>query len=176
MLHLLPLLLLSACASGPSDTSSSSSGTGAGTVAGSFDGRPFDVVGAAYAIGQADDPAQTMVVYVFAGAVACADLASPGWDARITDQTQALELKVIGTSTGAYPVATGPTPGSGESSDNYTLSSTSGTPAETSASGGQVVIDGLDGSTTGSFDLQFPSGDALSGSFDATSCPQGTEP
>jgi hypothetical protein len=39
------------------------------------------------------------------------------------------------------------------------------------------VIDSADATTaTGSFDLSFPSGDTLAGTFDASPCSQGREP
>lgn len=173
------LLLLFACsgagsdAAGPADTAAS----GSGTIAGSFDGRAFDTVAASWRIGEPDDPDQTMVVYVFDQPISCADIADAGWDTRITDQTQAVEIKVVGTTAGDYPLAAGRTPGPGESDVNYTLSSTTGTPGETSADTGDVVIDTADaGTATGSFDLTFPSGDTLVGTFNASACSQGSEP
>lgn len=175
----LPFLFLLACSrpgtdtSGPADTAAA----GSGTVSGSFDGRAFDTVGASWRIGEPDDPDQTMVVYVFDNPISCADIADAGWDTRITDQTQAIEIKVVGTTTGDYPLAAGRTPGPGESDVNYTLSSTSGTPGETSADSGDVAIDSADaGAATGSFDLAFPSGDTLAGTFNASACAQGNEP
>lgn len=176
---LLYALLLTACSgsgrdtAGPADTAAA----GSGTITGSFDGRPFDTVGASWRIGEPDDPEQTMVVFVFDGPISCADIADAGWDTRIADQTQAVEIKVIGKTTGDYPLATGRTPGPGESDVNYTLSSTTGTPGETSADSGDVVVDSANaGAATGSFDLTFPSGDNLVGTFNASPCAQGNEP
>lgn len=173
------LLLLLACAGSGADTAAptDTAAAGSGTISGSFDGRAFDTVGASWRIGEPDDPDQTMVVYVFDNPVSCADIADPGWDTRITDQTQAVEIKVVGTTAGDYPLATGRTPGPGESDVNYTLSSTTSTPAETSAESGDVGIDSADaGAATGSFDLTFPSGDTLAGTFNASACAQGSEP
>lgn len=173
------LLLLFACSGAGSDTAgpADTAASGSGTIAGSFDGRAFDTVAASWRIGEPDDPDQTMVVYVFDQPISCADIADAGWDTRITDQTQAVEIKVVGTTAGDYPLAAGRTPGPGESDVNYTLSSTTGTPGETSADTGDVVIDSADaGAATGSFDLTFPSGDTLVGTFNATACAQGSEP
>lgn len=175
-----PILFLSlACAdsggdtAGPADTAAE----GSGTIDGTFDGRAFDTVAASWRIGEPDDPDQTMVVFVFDNPISCADIADAGWDTRITDQTQAVEIKVIGTSAGDYPLATGRTPGPGESDVNYTLSATTGTPGETSADSGDVLIDTAEaGAATGSFDLTFPSGDNLVGTFNASPCAQGNEP
>jgi len=153
-------LLFAACSGSGSDTAgpADTAAAGSGTIAGSFDGRTFDTVAASWRI-------------------ACADIADAGWDTRITDQTQAIEIKVVGTTAGDYPLATGRTPGPGESDVNYTLSSTTDTPGETSADSGDVVIDSADaGAATGSFDLTFPSGDTLVGTFNASPCAQGNEP
>ena len=167
------LFTLLACTSAGGDTAAG----GSGTISGSFDGRNFDTVGAAWRIGEPDDPAQTMVVYVFDNPISCADISEPGWDEVVTDQTQAVEMKVIGTTAGTYALAAGRTPGPGESDANYTLTSTTGTPGETSADSGEVVIDSAEGdAATGSFDLTFPSGDRLVGSFDASPCSVGNEP
>lgn len=148
---------------------------GSGSVSGSVDARPYYTVGSAYVIGKPDDPANTVVIYVFDNAIACGDISSPGWDQRITDQTQSLELKLIGKSPGIYPVAARPS--TGQSTDNYTLTSTSGTPSEMGASSGTVSLGSLvDGAgANGTFDLTFPGG-SLSGSFDAIWCAAGSEP
>jgi len=172
-------LLFAACSGSGSDTAgpADTAAAGSGTIAGSFDGRTFDTVAASWRIGEPDDPDQTMVVFVFDNPISCADIADAGWDTRITDQTQAIEIKVVGTTAGDYPLATGRTPGPGESDVNYTLSSTTDTPGETSADSGDVVIDSADaGAATGSFDLTFPSGDTLVGTFNASPCAQGNEP
>jgi len=156
----------------------STSVPGGNTIAGTFDGRPFDKVAATYVIGAPDDPAQTVVLYLFDGAVACADISSVGWDEVVPDQTQSLEIKLIGKTPGDYVVTLGPTLGVGQAAVNYTLTSTSGNPSEVSASGGTVRVDAIagDGSATGSFDLSFPSGDMLAGTFNAPPCDGGKEP
>lgn len=150
---------------------------GDGTITGKLDGRPYDTVGAAYVIGHPDDPAQTAVIYVFDAPVGCDELSSPGWDERVADNVQSLELKLIGHAPGDYPVALDGRPSSGESSDNYTLTSTSGVPSEVSASGGNVHLDNYVVGTgaAGSFDLQF-SGGSVKGTFEATWCAGGHEP
>lgn len=169
------LFLLAGCNS--TDKAADTTAAGSGTIAGSFNGRTFDTVGASWRIGEPDDPNQTMVIFVFDNPISCADIVDAGWDTRVTDQTQAVEIKVIGKTAGNYPLATGRTPGPGESDVNYTLSSTTDTPGETSADSGDVVIDSADADTaTGSFDLTFPSGDTLVGTFDASPCAQGNEP
>ncbi|MCB9778913.1 MAG: hypothetical protein H6742_10150 [Alphaproteobacteria bacterium] len=172
---LCPLLLLTlGCAGdGAADTAS----PGSGSISGSYDGRPFDTVGATWRIGEPDDPDQTMVVYVFDNPIPCADIAEPGWDTAITDQTQAVEIKLVGLEAGTYPLTAGRTPGPGEADVNYTLSSTTGTPAEISADSGAIVVDSTDGDgAVGSFELVFATGDTLTGTFDATPCPTGSEP
>ena len=174
----LPLLLLFACSGPGKDTAgpAATAAAGSGTIAGTFDGRAFNTIGAAWRIGQPDDPEQTMVVYVFDNPIACADIADVAWDETVPDQTQSVEMKVVGTTAGDYPQADR-TPGPGESDTNYTLTSTAGTPSETGATSGGVAIDSADpGAATGSFDLTFPSGDTLSGTFDAAPCSQGHEP
>ena len=137
----LPLLLLFACSGSGTDTAgpADTAAAGSGTIAGTFDGRAFNTIGAAWRIGQPDDPEQTMVVYVFDNPIACADIADVAWDETVPDQTQSVEMKVVGTTAGDYPQADR-TPGPGESDTNYTLTSTTGTPSETGATGGGVVL------------------------------------
>ena len=148
-----------------------------GTISGKAGGKSVDTVASAYFIGQGDDPTHTTVVYVFDTTVSCADLGSAGWDQAITSGTGALEMKLVGTKAGKYAVATGATPLQGEASVNFTVSSTSGTPAENSSHGGSVQLDTLDPEklAKGSFDLQFADG-ALKGTFAAAWCPDGHEP
>ncbi|MGH7284273.1 MAG: hypothetical protein ACRELY_22325 [Polyangiaceae bacterium] len=151
-------------------------GGGGGTISGSPGGSPFSSVATSYVIGAPDDQATT-VVFVFSKPVACADLGNPGWDQRITDGTQILELKAFGTSPADFNVVTTLTPAPGEASVNYTLSSTTGTPNEIGASGGTLTLSTLSaGATaTGSFALMFGA-DHLTGTFDAIYCPGGHEP
>ena len=78
-----------------------------GTISGKTGGKTVDHVASAYFIGQGDDPSHTIVVYVFDTTVSCADLGSAGWDQTITSGTGALEMKLIGTAAGKYPVAAG---------------------------------------------------------------------
>ena len=60
---------------------------------------------------------------------------------------------------------------------NYTLTSTTGTPSEVSASSGSVTLAHIsDGkSADGSFDLSFDQG-TVSGTFQAAYCAMGHEP
>lgn len=151
-------------------------GTGTGMVTGTIGGAPFGAVATALWAGAADDPATT-VVYVFSKPVACSDLATPGWDTRITDGTSVLEMKSFGTTPGMYKVVTTLTPAAGEASVNYTLSSTMGTPKEDGSTMGMVTLTKLtpNVSAQGTFTLTFATS-TLSGSFDAVYCPGGHEP
>jgi hypothetical protein len=91
---------------------------GTGTAMGTIGARAFDAVADARWIGAPDDPAQTRVIYVFDKQVSCSALSAPGWDGVVTDQTQALEMKMIGTDAGTYPVSS--RPAAGEADVNYT--------------------------------------------------------
>ena len=150
--------------------------TGSGSITGSVRGMGFDTVASSRWIG-APDSLDTSVVYVFSTAVACTELCSPGWDQRIVDQSRILELKMFGTSPATFTVVTTATPGPGEASVNYTLASTSGTPAEVSSSRGSVTLDMLEPGqrATGSYALAFGT-EMLTGTFDASFCPGGHEP
>src|SRR5262249_47494460 len=148
-------------------------GTGTGTVA----GHPFGAVGASYFIGKSDDPINTTVIYLFDARVSCSDLGAPGWDARIADGTGALEMKLLGTGKGTFPVSSTPSGTSGQSLVNFTVSSTSGTPNEVVSKSGAVTLESLTAhsSAAGSFDLMFSDG-TLQGTFSAAWCPGGQEP
>lgn len=151
---------------------------GGGTISGSFAGRAFNAVAASYRIGAPDDPAHNIVIYVFDKAVGCNEISDTGWDTAIANETQAIEMKLIGTTAGDYVVALGPTFSQGQASVNYTLSSTTGTPTEVAATGGSIKLEKLDsaGGGVGTFNLSFASGDALTGTFNAISCAGGHEP
>lgn len=82
---------------------------GDGTITGKLDGRPCDTDDAAYVIGHPQDPAQTAVIYVFDAPVGCDELSRPGWDERVADSVQSLELKLIGGAA-LSPPATTPLP------------------------------------------------------------------
>ena len=148
---------------------------GSGTASGMIGDRAFEAVADARWIGAPDDPKLTRVIYVFDKLVSCAALSNAGWDAVVTDGTQALEMKLIGTATGAYPVSA--RPATGEANVNYTVTSTSATPAEVSASSGTVTVDTFVDQTSadGSFDLTVPGG-SVTGTFHATYCAAGREP
>jgi hypothetical protein len=148
---------------------------GSGTAAGTIGARSFETVADARWIGAPDDPKQTRVIYVFDKQVSCSALSAAGWDEVVTDQTQALEMKLIGTAPGTYPVNT--RPATGEADVNYTVTSTSGTPSEVSATGGSVVVEQFlaDEAADGTFDLTIPGG-TVSGTFHATYCATGREP
>lgn len=149
---------------------------GDGSIAGTVGGNDFEFVGASLRIGAPDDPERTVVVYVFDAAIACDELSEPGWDERIGG-VQSLEMKLVGTMAGEYTVVSGPSLSSGDASVNYTLTSTSATPAEVSAIGGSVTLTAVaDDGAQGEFDLMFENGDSLAGSFDAAPCPGGHEP
>lgn len=150
---------------------------GSGTVEGSVEGEVFDTVHASYVIGKPDDPSKTIVVYVFDTPIGCDELSRPAWDERIADRTHALELKLIGKTTGDYPVATDALPSAGQSDVNYTLTSTTATPVEISANGGSVrlMAYGAGANASGEFDLVLPGG-TLKGTFDAAWCAEGREP
>ena len=151
-------------------------GRGGATIDGSVGGTPFGGASTALWIGAADDPATT-VVYVFSRPVACGELATPGWDARITNGTQVLEMKMFGVAPGTFQVVTTQTPAPGEAAVNYTLSSTTGTPSEQVGSGGTVTLASLTAGTRakGAFTLGFATS-RLDGTFDAPFCAGGHEP
>jgi hypothetical protein len=149
---------------------------GSNTITGTADGTPFTTVATSLWIGAPDDPATT-VVYVFSKPVKCSDISSPGWDTRITNATQFLEMKMFGTKVATYKVTTSKTPAAGDASVNYTLSTTTGTPAETVGNSGTVTLATITAKTnvTGNFALKFGTHD-VSGTYDATFCAAGTEP
>ena len=157
--------------------SAGSGGAAATTIQGSVDGHDFNVAGSALVIGASDDPMNTTVVYVFSAPVACADISKAGWDTTISDGTNVLEMKEIGTTPATYKVTSSPSPAMGEAAVNYTLSSQSGTPVETQSKSGAVTLETLTamGPATGTFDLTFANG-SLKGTFAAAWCAIGREP
>lgn len=170
-------LVATVACTGTSDSSPGGSGVGAGSISGSIDGRAFNGVGASYVIGKPDDPAQTTVIYLFDSPVTCGELNHTAWDESVADSTQSLEIKLIGQSVGDYPVAADGRPSAGESDVNYTVTSTSGTPSEVSATAGTVTVSQLSPSTSadGSFNLTFAGG-SLAGDFAAVECADAVEP
>lgn len=170
--------LLSACSSSTTQSGGAPADAGGpGSIMGSLDGGTLDHVGAAWLIGAPDDPKQTRVIYVFDRAIKCSELAKPGWDETVADGTRSLEMKLIGTQPGKYPVAKSGRPATGESDVNYTLTSTSSTPSEVLATSGSVTLAHIsDGkSADGAFNLTFAQG-KISGDFQATYCAAGHEP
>jgi hypothetical protein len=165
-----------AAGAGASCQTTSDTAQGTGTLSGAVNGKAFGVVANALWIGQPDSAATT-VVYLFSKPVVCSDLCSPGWDTRIADGTQVLELKALGVAPATFPVVKTLTPATGEAVVNTTISSTSATPSETSGSGGTLTLTDLQDKQTaaGTFDLLFAS-DGLHGSFSAAYCPEGHEP
>jgi hypothetical protein len=161
----------------PDSGANRADGGSTNTISGSATGSPFSTVATALWIGAPDDPTTT-VIFLFSQPVACSAISAIGWDARITNATQVLEMKEFGTTPRTYTVVTTLTPAPGEASVNYTLSSTAGTPTETSSSGGTVTLSTLTANTnaTGSFALTFGAANALNGTFNATFCPAGVEP
>jgi hypothetical protein len=96
----------------------------------------FDTVSNSWLIGMPDDPQRTRVIYVLDKPVACAEIVMAGWDKTVTDATQAIEIKLIGTMAGTYPVATSGQPATGQADVNYSLTSRTATPMEDLAKGG----------------------------------------
>ena len=175
-LLLLAVVLSAACGSKKNGGSTPGVAHGTGTISGGVGGQPFNTVGAAYHIGAPDD-ASTAVVYLFSNPILCSDITAAGWDGAITDGTDILEIKAIGTTAAVYPVSNAPTAPSGDASVNYTLSSTTGTPVETIGTSGSVTFTTLTSgsSAVGSFTIGF-AGSSLTGTFDAAFCAAGREP
>jgi len=151
-------------------------GLGTGSIEGGAADAAFTSAATTLWLG-APDSAATTVVYVFSNRIQCSELASAGWDTRIRDKTQILEIKMFGVTPQTYAAVATMTPAPGEASVNYTLSSTTGVPIEQFGNGGTVTLAALNAQSdaTGAFDLHFGSS-ALSGTFDAAFCPGGHEP
>jgi hypothetical protein len=145
-------------------------GANPNTITGAVGGRTFTSAVTVMRSGKPDDPSNTLV-YVLDEAITCAEVSSPGWDTRISDGTQVLEIKMLGKSAASYAVPT-------KAEISYTLSSQTSTPPEQSATGGSASLDvavtGTSGAQ-GSFDITFAHGH-LSGTFDAPFCADGVEP
>jgi hypothetical protein len=170
----------------PPATPGSSSGTpsvgdagpgvtgGGGTITGSVNNDPaFATVSVAYLIGASDSPADTTVVYVFSKAVGCNDISAVGWDTRVPQDAQFVELKMNGTTAPAtFTVVTRLSTAPGEANTNYTMAV-----KEQVASGGSVTLATLvpKTSASGSFAVTFQAG-KLDGAFDAVWCEKGVEP
>lgn len=167
----------SADTGGGTDTNGGAdSASGGNSISGSVGGTTFDTANMALWLGAPDDPSTT-VVYLFSKPVNCSDLSTPGWDKRITDKTQFLEMKMFGLTPATFTVTTSATPAPGEAVVNYTLSATTGTPKETGGGGGTVTLTTVNATknVTGSFALKFGT-ESLNGTYDAVYCPGGHEP
>jgi hypothetical protein len=145
-------------------------------ISGTVNGKTFNTVMTALYAGMPDDPAST-VVFLFEAAVDCSQVSAAGWDKRVPNGSQVLELKMMGTTAMAYTVTTAATPAPGEASVNHTVAAPTGTPPETASNGGKVTLVAITptASAKGSFDLTYPNG-SLSGAFDASYCAGGVEP
>ena len=169
--------VLSGC--GGSDTAAAGGDAGfvagSGTIGGTLSGRPFNAVAASYLAGRPDDPDRTTVLYVFDAPVTCGELSEAGWDERVADATQALEIKLIGQAVGDYDVTTRPS--TGQADVNYTVTSTTGTPSEIGATSGRVHLGTFVAgeSAEGTFEFNFPGG-TVSGTFTSAICPEAREP
>ena len=168
-------------AGGGSGAGSAGGGTGGGgqdagtpnVVTGSVDGTtPFGPVSSAWWFGSTNT-----VVYLFSRPVRCNEIQGQGWDTRITNDTQILEMVLFGSSLRTYPVTTSLTPAAGEASVNHTFSRTTGTPAEQFSSAGSVALAQRPqgGQATGTFTLSFGA-NSMNGNFDAEFCAGGVEP
>ena len=157
-------------------------------VNGMIGGAAFGTPMTGWIIGQPDAPTTT-VVYLFNKAVDCHDpkigFGAMGWDSNLPDQTQFLEIKMIGptpattppTMPGDYRVTKSLTPGPGEATCNHSLSHAGAASVEVSAQTGTVTLSTIvdSKSATGSFRLSF-SGGSLNGTFNAGYCDIGVEP
>jgi hypothetical protein len=139
-------------------------------------GKKFTSVATALYAGKPDDAA-SVVIFLFESPVQCAQVSSPGWDSRIQNGSQVLELKLLGQTPMVYHVTTSATPAPGEASVNHSIATVGGTPPETAGSSGTVTLSTLMPmlTATGSYDLTYANG-SLKGSFDATYCAAGVEP
>jgi hypothetical protein len=176
-LSLLCLVGTLASCSSKAATAPADNSTGSGTAAGTISGHSYDSVGDSRWVGAPDDAAHTRVIYVFDKPVSCDTISAAGWDQAVTDGTQSLEMKLLGTTAAAYPIPASGHPATGEATVNYTITSTKGTPTELAATAGTVTVDELVNGkwANGSFDLTIPGG-AVSGTFHATYCATGREP
>jgi hypothetical protein len=176
----------SAGTTGGAGTTSSAGTTGAGgsvaangtSVTGTADGTPFASIGSVFLIGN-PDVALSTVVYIFSQPIKCTDISKAGWDTTITNMTQILELKMMGTTPAVYkPIIMAPNfPSAGQAQVNYAMSTTVGTPVESFSTSGSVTLSTIVANTSasGSFDLAFGA-NALKGTFSATYCAVGREP
>jgi hypothetical protein len=160
---------------GNGDAATSDSTSPGNSITGSVNGKPFNTVSNALYAGKPDDPAST-VVFMFEAPVQCSEIGAVGWDTRVMNGSQVLELKLMGTAPMVYTVTTSTTPAPGEASVNHAIAMP-GTPPETSSNGGTVTLAALNVMTSaiGSFDLTYPNG-SLQGTFNATYCAGGVEP
>jgi hypothetical protein len=148
------------------------------TISGSVDGTtPWNRVASTFWIGKPDNPSTT-VVYLFSKPVVCSDLVALGWDTRIPNDTQVLQLKMIGTGPATYRVTTSPTPAPGDAVAIHMFSRQSSASIAQSASGGTATLSAVASGTkvTGSFAVNFGPSNSLNGTYDAAFCAGGMEP
>lgn len=144
---------------------------GMNTITGTVGGSPFTSPMTVLRAGAPDD-SSTTVVYMFDHAVQCSELSAIGWDKRVQDHTQALEIKLLGKTVKTYRIP------QNEAFINYTLTAMTATPVESVATGGTGMLEVAVGDGTkaqGNFDVTFATGH-LAGRFDAVFCPGGKEP
>lgn len=163
--------------------------TGTGTVTGDVNGGPFGTVSQAWMLGHPDS-ASTVVVYLFNKPVSCHDMTAMFgqmmWDQRIPSGTQFLEMKMFGPVTpttpaiapGTFTATTSMTPAPGEATVNQSLTAGATASAETSGSGGTIMVTSIvdKQSVAGTFNLTFTGGKTFTGSFNAGFCDVGVEP
>jgi hypothetical protein len=168
------------------------------TVSGSPDGtRPFGAVSNSWWIQTPDPrvaggPVVSTVVYLFSKPVPCSKLNVPKWDeTNELGDTQNIEIEMAWTGTTeptapppiAYSAtllthAAVPAPGMAGVFYQVTPPQPPGPPSELGAVSGTVTLTALNATTnvTGTFDLVFAGGHAVTASFDAPYCPNGREP
>jgi hypothetical protein len=142
-------------------------------------GRTFTTAMTALWIGMPDaNTPPVTVIYLFEMPVACSAITTAGWDTTLGNTNQDIELKAAGTTPGTYTVRGGNPAAlaAGEAVVNHSV--LMATPVEQIASAGSTItLTALNAGTnaTGSFNLMFTNG-TLTGTFNATWCPNGREP
>jgi hypothetical protein len=130
-------------------------------------------------VGNTPTLAGSTVLYLFSTSVACADISAPGWDNKASGSpaagTKVLELSVGSKSTGTYTVASAIATGGASAAYNVTPA---GATADDVGTSGTVTLATYSAGTSisGCFDVTLTTNGHVSGTFDATWCPSGTEP